>query len=247
MDVRAQVLSVSYDVDGVVGTDARVRTIAESLDGLLPSDHSGWADIGAVPGDVTLIARYGPERPVIVDAVKRTADAHPTMLAFRRRPQSVDPIRLSDQLELRQWRRHEVYSDLFRLMGTTYQLALPVRPLASGRLRTWVFNRAHRDFDDDELELARRLQPLLAAVDPVAADTRPAVASPALAARSGLTAREAEILGMLGDGMTAHSIAYVTRVSPRTVQKHIEHIYAKLGVHDRVSAALLAADRLTRP
>ncbi|MFE4470215.1 response regulator transcription factor [Leifsonia sp. NPDC056824] len=247
MDVRAQVLSVSYDVDGVAGRDARVHAIAESLDVILPSEHSGWADIGSLPGDVTLIARYGPERVVVVDAVKRTADAHPTMLAFRSRPRSVDPVRLSDRIELREWRRHPVYSELFSLLGTTYQIALPVQPLATGRLRTWVFNRADRDFGDDELELARRLQPLLAAVDTVAVAPRPSVASAAFAARSGLTAREAQILGMLGSGMTATSIAYVTRVSPRTVQKHIEHIYAKLGVHDRVSAALLAADRLGRP
>ncbi|CAM5424025.1 DNA-binding NarL/FixJ family response regulator OS=Leifsonia shinshuensis OX=150026 GN=HNR13_000542 PE=4 SV=1 [Leifsonia shinshuensis] len=247
MDVRARILSVSYDVEGVAGTDARLSAIGESLDALLPAEHSGWADVGTAPGDVTLVARYGPERPVIVDAMRRTADVHPMMLALRRRPLSVDPLRMSDQIELRAWRRHEVYSELFRLLGTTYQLVLPVQPLGAGRLRAWVFNRAHADFGDDELDLARRLQPLLAAVDRVAVAQDQAGGPPPPVARAGLTAREAEILGMLGSGMTATSIAYVSRVSPRTVQKHIEHIYAKLGVHDRVSAALLAADRAGRP
>jgi hypothetical protein len=30
--------------------------------------------------------------------------------------------------------------------------------------------------------------------------------------------------------------------SPRTVEKHIEHVYRKLGVRDRVSAARVAAE-----
>lgn len=48
-----------------------------------------------------------------------------------------------------------------------------------------------------------------------------------------LTAREHEILTLLADGKTAPAIAETLVLSTRTVQKHIEHIYDKLGVQSR--------------
>ncbi|MFG2076229.1 response regulator transcription factor [Nonomuraea maritima] len=51
-----------------------------------------------------------------------------------------------------------------------------------------------------------------------------------------LTPREAEILGLLGEGMTAEAIARRTGISVRTVHKHLEHVYVKLARGDRLSA-----------
>lgn len=48
-----------------------------------------------------------------------------------------------------------------------------------------------------------------------------------------LTPREQEILQLLADGKTAPAIAETLVLSTRTVQKHIEHIYDKLGVQSR--------------
>ena len=48
-----------------------------------------------------------------------------------------------------------------------------------------------------------------------------------------LTPREHEILALLADGKTAPAIADALVLSTRTVQKHIEHIYDKLGVRGR--------------
>ena len=48
-----------------------------------------------------------------------------------------------------------------------------------------------------------------------------------------LTPREHEILKLLADGKTAPAIADTLVLSTRTVQKHIEHIYDKLGVRGR--------------
>ena len=48
-----------------------------------------------------------------------------------------------------------------------------------------------------------------------------------------LTPREEEILGLLAEGETASAIANALILSTRTVQKHIEHIYEKLGVQNR--------------
>ena len=54
---------------------------------------------------------------------------------------------------------------------------------------------------------------------------------------SGLTRREAEVLLWVAQGNTNIEIGTILGTSPRTVQKHLEHIYRKLGVETRVAAA----------
>ena len=59
-----------------------------------------------------------------------------------------------------------------------------------------------------------------------------------------LTKRERELLARAMRGETNHEIAEALVISPRTVAKHLEHAYEKLGVHGRREAARLIGDRL---
>jgi DNA-binding response OmpR family regulator/DNA-binding CsgD family transcriptional regulator len=56
----------------------------------------------------------------------------------------------------------------------------------------------------------------------------------------GLTAREGEVLSWLSKGKSNRDIAEILGLSPRTVDKHLEQIYAKLGVENRTAAAAIA-------
>lgn len=56
----------------------------------------------------------------------------------------------------------------------------------------------------------------------------------------GLTLREGEVLSWLSKGKTNRDIAQILGLSPRTVDKHLEQIYAKLGVENRTAAAAIA-------
>lgn len=55
-----------------------------------------------------------------------------------------------------------------------------------------------------------------------------------------LTTREAEVLYWVVKGKTNRDIGDILGMSPRTVNKHLEHIYEKLGVETRAAAAALA-------
>src|SRR5271155_5423596 len=55
-----------------------------------------------------------------------------------------------------------------------------------------------------------------------------------------VTEREAEVLLWIARGKSNRDIAEILDLSPRTVNKHLEQIYAKLGVENRASAAALA-------
>ena len=59
-----------------------------------------------------------------------------------------------------------------------------------------------------------------------------------------LTQREAEVLAWLAKGKTNRDIADILGMSPRTVNKHLEHIYVKLGVETRTAAAAIAREQL---
>ncbi len=55
----------------------------------------------------------------------------------------------------------------------------------------------------------------------------------------GLTVREADVLLWLGRGKANRDIADILGMSTRTVNKHLEQIYAKIGVENRAAAAAL--------
>ncbi len=59
-----------------------------------------------------------------------------------------------------------------------------------------------------------------------------------------LTARESEVLLWVARGKTNRDIADILGMSPRTVNKHLEHVFEKLGVETRTAAAA-AARRLS--
>lgn len=61
-----------------------------------------------------------------------------------------------------------------------------------------------------------------------------------LSASLGLTQREAEVLLWVSYGKSSGDISEVLQISPRTVQKHLEHVYEKLGVETRSAAAAMA-------
>lgn len=71
-----------------------------------------------------------------------------------------------------------------------------------------------------------------------------AVAHPAVLQTLGLTAREAEVLFWIAQGKSNPEIACILKNSPETVKKQVQSILTRLGVSSRVSAALIAAEKL---
>lgn len=55
-----------------------------------------------------------------------------------------------------------------------------------------------------------------------------------------LTGRELDVLRLVVAGKTNQEIGFALGISPRTVEKHVDSLYAKLGVNSRVEAAVSA-------
>ena len=61
----------------------------------------------------------------------------------------------------------------------------------------------------------------------------------------GLTPREAEVLLWVAQGKTNGEAGIILAMSEATVRKHLEHIFAKLGVENRTAACLRAIEILS--
>ena len=59
-----------------------------------------------------------------------------------------------------------------------------------------------------------------------------------------VTAREADVLVWIARGKSNRDISEILNISARTVNKHIEQVFIKLGVENRASAAALATREL---
>ncbi|MFG2396164.1 response regulator [Streptomyces lydicus] len=66
-------------------------------------------------------------------------------------------------------------------------------------------------------------------------------------ALSGLSPREREIVGLIGEGLTNRQIGKRLYLSEKTVKNHISRLLAKLGVERRIQAAVLATQATSPP
>ena len=69
---------------------------------------------------------------------------------------------------------------------------------------------------------------------------------PAPLERLGLSPREAEILLWVAQGKSNYEVGVILGISVATVKKHLEKVYAKLGVESRHAATLQAVEHLRR-
>ncbi len=133
------------------------------------------------------------------------------------------------------------WSAFARPLGITHQLSLPLR--VGDGIEGYVLCRPDDDFGDADAELAGLVLPALSALF---RQSRAVHGAPdwqrARARDAGLTEREFAVLTLLGGGLTAAAIARRLQTSPRTVHKHLEHLYRKLGVRDRLMAVQRARD-----
>ena len=138
----------------------------------------------------------------------------------------------------------QLIGDYLQPLGIEEQLSIPylIRERSYG---AFVMGRPHDDFDDDDLELAGHLQQLIRGLHQ---RTGPVVRASHSAGRCenadgvGLTATELAVLTLLGEGHTAYGIGLRLDMAAGTATKHLQHVYRKLGVHDRLTAVLAARE-----
>ena len=149
--------------------------------------------------------------------------------------------RISDSLSAAQFRSSALYNEYYRRIGIDHAVAVPLF-VDRGLLVSFVLNRNRLDFSDRECALLDLVRVPLAGLYRNLLLTRK---NPGFAALP-VTRREREVLSWLAAGKTDKDIGQILGMSPRTVQKHLQHIYEKLGVETRTSAVVRAMELSSR-
>jgi DNA-binding response OmpR family regulator/DNA-binding CsgD family transcriptional regulator len=124
------------------------------------------------------------------------------------------------------------------------------------RVRDWLADAARQDADSPEmppLSIARAARRLLFSLHGrtpegewlvLLREESDAAMLEAITAAFRLTPREAEVLFWVIKGKTSRDIGDILGTSPRTVNKHLEHVFEKLGVETRTAAANVAMGKI---
>ena len=166
-----------------------------------------------------------------IEVFDRYFPEHPLVRAHSGNPAAVTK-RISDLLPSEAFMETPLYNDYYRPIGIRHTMALPIY-VDRRLLVSFVFNRASSAFGERELRLAETLRPHLANLYRLSGPDEPT-------APAALTAREREVLEWVAAGKTNRDIAAILGARQRTIEKHLERIYEKLGVETRTAAAARA-------
>lgn len=235
-------LELIGDIVGMLDIDELRLGLIASLHRVIPSDYISLNDVHPDPERVVAIVR--PEADAeLLDRWREHAQENP-LLRYTVATGDGRAKRFSDVISREDFHALALYRNVYLPMGVEHQMAFTL-PGSRGRVLAVALSRCKRDFTDSERALADRARPFLiqAYLNAIAYERvraghdpgeRPA---PERLTELGLTPREADVMCLLAVGRSNRDIALELGISPRTVGKHLEHGFRKLGVGDRSSAA----------
>jgi DNA-binding CsgD family transcriptional regulator len=191
----------------------------------IPADSVMWwgSDRGRSSCHAEPPSLVTPERMAAFEAHR---DADPLIVHVRRG--SGTALRRSDLQNDYEFQRLGTYQPIYSALGIRRQLAMSLRPSAERRVSI-LFNRGDPDFTGHDVAVAEALRPRM--------ERALRRFAPPNVRREAVSPREADVMDLLCRGLTDRQIATRLGISPRTVDKHLEHAYVKLGVRCRVQAA----------
>jgi DNA-binding CsgD family transcriptional regulator len=137
-------------------------------------------------------------------------------------------VSISDVLTPCEFRNTWLWNEAFRPDGLCHEIGLELSH-GTNAMNVVAFSRGPgRDFNQRDHDVLRLLRPH---VDAAMRRTMPRTHH--------LTGRETEVLRLVAGGLSNRQIARRLRVSEATVGKHLEHVFARTGVRNRVQAAAL--------
>jgi DNA-binding NarL/FixJ family response regulator len=204
------------------------------IDVLLVDDHAIWRGGVRSMLDDTQFNVIG-EASSGTDAVLAVRDLKPKLVLL--------DIRMAggDGLDALQTIKHE-HPEVAVVMLTTYDNPTYMARAVAGGAAGYLLKGVERDellkaleavANGDMLLTSKELVRSLRGISENAAGAKDLIEP--------LTEREEEVLRLIATGMSNRDIAAVLYIAESTVKTHVEHIIGKLGVSDRVQAAVWAA------
>lgn len=233
-----ETLAASPDVTAFRG---RALRAAE----LIPGSTVNFSEVAADGRRATTVAREDRlMEPDAVAAYLALRDGHPAGRRLREAGAPRRPLAISQVVGEDAFRTAALYRRLYRELGMVDQLLIPVA--AADRTVTLAIGRASWGFTRQELQLAGLLQRVIATAYDWQLERERLTLGGADAEGdrfAPLTARQAEVMRLVLAGRTNDAVARDLGISTRTVAKHLEAAYRRLGVRTRTEAAALLLGR----
>lgn len=235
-------------LDSVADLDQPGRApdlVLSGLAELVGCDVVTYNEIGTGPDQLSYYADYPPGSldPAGVAVFEAHLHEHP-LLTHYRTTGADEPAKISDFVSRQEFHNLGLYSEFYRHIPVEDQIALTLPSAGDGQVIAIALNRAPNGFTDADREV------LSAVAGPLSNTIRRArgrhrahvaVATASSDGLAGLTDRELQVLQLAAQGRTNQAIARTIGVSPRTIAKHLEHVYRKLGVTSRAAAVYRTA------
>lgn len=217
-----------------------LETAATALRGLLDCDRVCLLERRAASDNRVSVWRSGRSTGEPATVMLVPLSGHPLVPAGAVGARPPRPVRLSDVRVEDQLMTRAAVRTVQHLLGR-YQLALPLSCGPEGGERAWLLVRDGTDFAAAEMHIAGALLPLLVTLDrvhPARVPDGTGRPGDTQSAWSRLSPRERQVIDLLVAGHTARRMGSVLGISPRTVGKHLQNAYDKLGQHDRLVIAV---------
>ena len=242
------ILSFLADIDDLDIDEPYPAEVLASLQALIACDAVGYQ---AADLEARRFIEHTPAETEEDDALYWAVGPCPIM-DYRSRTGDLTAVRMSDVVGRGRYLGLPMYREYFQPVGLDHVLDLGLS-LARQRYRSLVLLRGHDvgDFSERDRVVLEMLRPHLRAREALAdlrrrahdADGATTPSSASDEKQVSLTAREREILHLVGKGETNAQIATELWITPGTVKKHLEHVYEKVGVAGRAAAATFAQER----
>jgi DNA-binding CsgD family transcriptional regulator len=233
---HARLLELAWSLSECRTGDELRETSARAMLTLIGADEADYNDVRVLQRAASAHvypagSAEGLER--VGDDLAQVIDEHPVIRHLSQHP-GASPIKLSDLTPHNEFERTRTYEVLFRPRGLRHQLVLPLHLDRSRMMGSALaLNRARCDFGESDGQKALGAQLVLSALFGAMSRGQASEAEEARE-RLKLTPRELEILELVNLGMTAEAIGRSKRLAPSTVRKHLQNVYTKLGLRDRL-------------
>jgi DNA-binding CsgD family transcriptional regulator len=255
-----RLLRLIGDTEGLMEIGEFGRELLRAVHRAVPSDWVSLNDIGPDPDTIwgiveppltitveqqQVFSRYAYQNPLI-QRITQTRDGR--------------AVRFSDLITYEELHAREIYAQYYALIGVEHQIAFTL-PHDKDRILGVALSRTvhTNDYTDAERDLLNQARPFLIQAyrnairySELLAATQPTTSQPRIPQLErltalGLTRRQAQILQLLATGTGEREIAARLAISPRTVQKHLQHCYRQLGVNNRSQAGATAWSTIDLP
>src|SRR5215208_724757 len=233
-DLRA-VLDFVETAWALAGDCAFTSETLDSLNELIPCDELSYCELDRLDRrTIEYFDSDGGEGGGDEELFWRIVEDHP-LCRHQQAYADFSATRLSDVVSHRSLVNSRVYAEWFRPAGMAAELEARIAR-SWARTRNFVFSRARGDFSTRDRLVLELVRPHVARIHEAG---RLRAAAARVSERDEferLTTGEAEIIELVAAGLTNGAIAERLWVSPGTVKKHLDNIYARLGVANRAAA-----------